>query len=185
MAQSVTSSLTASFWDGVGDNMRRAFNDAIPEPEQTLQNTLAGGDSGPETIEEKHAVIREIAEKELQARDGSIEKDAARKLTHLIAMVDPESVAAWHRLLQNNDVSRPNLAALFNLAWAFFEEGRYLECEALIRTLVPLLQKEISTADPRVLGGIRMLAGCVAQQGRKEEASDILDVARLVYLLDL
>jgi hypothetical protein len=41
-----------------------------------------------------------------------------------------------------------------------------------------LLQKEISTGDPRVLGGIRMLAGCVSKQGRKEEASEVLDVAR-------
>ena len=185
MAQSVASSSTTSFWNGIGDNMRRAINDAIPEAEQTLEISVAATDFEPKTIEEKHDLIRKLAEKELQARNGSTEKDTTRKLTHLIAMLDPESVAAWHRLLQNDDVSRPNLAALFNLAYAYSEEGRYLESEALIRALIPLLQKEIRTDAPQVLGGIRMLAACVFKQGRKEEASQVLDVARLVRSLDL
>ena len=165
-----------SFWDGF--NMRSAFNNVIPEGEQKLQECLATNDSEVKTIEEKSALIKKVAEKELEARKGSTEKDATRKLVHLIAMVDPEQVAAWQRLLQNNDVSRPNLAALYNLAGAYLDERRYLECEGQIRAMIPLLQKEISTDSPQVLGGIRMLAACVAKQGRKEEASEVLDVAR-------
>jgi hypothetical protein len=92
--------MITSFWEGVGDNMRSAFNDAIPEGEQMLQKRLATNDSEVKTIEENHALIRKVAEQELEARKGSTEKDATRKLVHLIAMVDPESVAAWHRLLQ-------------------------------------------------------------------------------------
>ena len=178
MAESAAPSLATSFWEGVGNNIRGAFNDAIPEPDQTLAKGLTTSDSEVKTIEEKYALIRQLAETELEARKGSTEQDGARKQRHLIAMLDFDKVETWHRLLQHNHPSRPNLSALFNLAFSFLEEGRYLECEGLTRALIPLLESKIRIDAPQVLGAVRMLALCVSKQGRKEEASDILDVAR-------
>ena len=179
-----TTGLTASFWEDIRDNTRQASADAIPE--QMLEERLKASNVEIMTLQQKHALLKALAEREVEARKSDMNgnPDVTRRQLHLIGMLQSEegdevgSAATWHRLLYYNHPSHPNLSALYNLACSFEEQEKYVEAEALMRALVPLLQWKIGEHSPQAFGCMKLLAKCIFKQGRKSEASEALHVTR-------
>lgn len=172
-----------AFWVGIHDNIHGAFVEAVPE--QTLENTLHTDDVELWTLEQKHGHLKSLVERELEARRRNGDNsDSVGRQVHVIGMLQSElgdysaSQATWHHLLVNNHPSRPNLSALYNLAYSFEEQQKHVEAEGMLRAITPLLQWKIGEASPQVLGCIRMLARCIYNQGRADEAKETLELAR-------
>ena len=173
---------TESFWTGIHENIHRAFDKASLE--QALEVSLQSKNAGFSTVEQKYAHLKMLAERELGLRRQNNNSESIQLLNHLIGMLQLErgdyssAEDTWLQKLISNHPSRPDLAALYNLAFTYEEQGRYREAEPLLRALGPLLQWKIGEASPQVLGCVRRLATCVFKQGRQDEAKDILSYAR-------
>lgn len=171
-----------AFWEGIHANIHNAVNDAILE--QALKESLQSDDTAFSNVEQKYAHLKTLAERELEGRrENSTSPESIRSLNHLIGMLQLEmgdyssAEDIWYQKLIANQPSRPDLAALYYLAFTYEEQGQYREAEALHRALAPLLQWKIGEASPQVLECTRKLATCVFKQGRKDEAKDILHYA--------
>lgn len=172
-----------AFWDGIHESIHSAFIDAFSE--EVLNQSLTKREMSSASPNEKYSRLKALTEQELTTLGDGVAQDSHRvqMLTHLKGMLQGEesdyqgATATWHQLVINQHPSRPNLAALFNLAGVLEQQHRYMESEWILRTLVPLLQLKIADDSPQAIGGVRNLARCVSKQGRKAEAKDIVEVA--------
>lgn len=178
----------ASFWHGMPSDLQPFFEEVMPS---ASRNATLPEKGDTKSVESRLGQLAILVEAEIAQRSKSTDTDpvpetgpsSCKAALHLLGCIyheqnklaDAERV--WRKLLEGNDPSTPNLAALSNWAgtrWQLADVRKdkqmLAEAEVYLRMLVPLLQLQIGKESPQALGALRMLIPCVLRLGRREEA---------------
>jgi hypothetical protein len=176
--------MDSTFWTGIDESIRQPINEIIPK--EKFENSLRESTGNLTTIEEKYSLLSTLVDQELNGRSvkGADESPRVKLLAHLQTMLQTtkselqQEAIAWQLVLCQRSPSKPVYSALYNLAFVLEQQKKFMEAECLHRAMVPLLQLRIGNESPQAIGSFRRLASCVAHQGRKTEAVEILNAAR-------
>ncbi len=164
----------ATFWEDVPEDIKDTFvNDLGFDPTDIIANP--DGDIATFTLEDKYSAMASFAERQIKEKRSEDPKPIQAFLFALAQLNGrrgrhAEAEAIWRECLHNNDLAKPDLAALYNVASCLNVSSKFSEAETILRLVTELLQVRLGPSSEQNVGCLRELGISVGGQGRIREA---------------